>query len=99
ERTAQHRRRVRAGVHADGVLGARLDAEAADDAAQLVDLEADGELLDGLALVLAGLDVDALRGAGGGAHVASHAARRAVHARHEAVHAAISRRVRLAFLG
>src|SRR5207248_10488585 len=88
--------RVRASVHTAGVLGARLHAEPADDAAQLVDLEAHRELLDRLVLVFAGLDVDALRRAGGGAHVAGHAARLAVHARHQPVHAAVPGRIRLA---
>src|SRR5207248_11694128 len=62
ERPRQHGGRVRAGVHADRVLRARLDAEAADDAAELVDLESDRVLLDRLIVVLARLDVDALRG-------------------------------------
>src|SRR5207237_5109840 len=57
------------------------------------------ELLDRLVLVLARLDVDALRRAGGGAHVAGHAARLSVDARDEPVHPAISRRVLLALLG
>ena len=34
---------VHAGVHADGVARARLDAEAAEDAAQLVDHERAGK--------------------------------------------------------
>src|SRR2546426_9965936 len=46
QRPREHRRRVGSGVHPDGVLRAGLDAEAADDAAQLVDLEAHRELLD-----------------------------------------------------
>src|SRR4051794_20618145 len=83
-------------VHPDGVLRASLDAEAADDASQFVDLESDRVLLDGLLVVLAGLDVDALRGAGGRAHVAGDAAGTAVEARHEPVHAPVPRRVRLA---
>src|SRR5205085_6805528 len=41
ERSRQHRRGVGARIHADGVLRARFDAEAADDAAELVDLESD----------------------------------------------------------
>src|SRR6266853_2989774 len=99
QRPREHRRSVRPGVHPDGVLRAGLDAEAADDAAQLVDLEPDRVLLDGLVLVLARLDVDALRRAGGGAHVAGHAARAAVGTHRQAVHAAVARRVRLALLG
>src|SRR5512140_2290775 len=98
QRPREHGRRVRAGVHADGVLGARLDAEAADDAAQLVDLEAHRVLLDGLVVVLARLDVDALGGAGGGAHVAGHAAGLAVGAGNQPVHAAVPGRIRLALL-
>src|ERR1700709_1810449 len=64
ERTREDRRSVRPGVHADGVLRAGLDAETADDAAELVDLEPHRILLDGLDVVLAGLDVDALGRAG-----------------------------------
>src|SRR4051812_50120538 len=81
-------------VHPDGVLRACLDAEAADDASQFVDLEPDRVLLDGLLVVLAGLDVDALRGAGGRAHVTGDAARTAVDARHEPVHPPGARRGR-----
>src|SRR5437868_12394911 len=96
ERARQHGGRVRARVHPDRVLRAGLDAEAADDAAQLVDLEADRVLLDGLVVVLAGLDVDALRGAGSRAHVAGDAARAAVRARGQAMHAAVAGRIGLA---
>src|SRR5256712_230319 len=99
QRPREHRRRVGSGVHPDGVLRAGLDAEAADDAAQLVDLEAHRELLDRLVLVLARLDVDALRRAGRRAHVAGHAARLSVDARDQAVHAAVPRRVGLALVG
>src|SRR5205085_153610 len=81
------------------ILRASLDAETADDAAQLVDLKADRELLDRLVLVLARLDVDALRRAGRRAHVAGDAARLSVDARDQAVHAAVPRRVRLALVG
>src|SRR5439155_12662997 len=90
---------VRGGVPPDGVLRARIDAQAADDAAQLVDLEPHRVLLDGLVLVLARLDVDALRGTRRRAHVAGDAARRSVDARYQAVHAAVARRVRLALVG
>src|SRR5438309_2123473 len=99
ERARQHRGRVRARVHPDGVLRAGLDAEAADDAAELVDLEADRILLDRLIVVFASLDIDALRGAGGRAHVAGDAARTAVGTRGQAVHAAVAGRVWLALFG
>src|SRR5207253_6474870 len=99
QRPRKHGGRVGPGVHPDRVLRAGLDAEAADDAAQLVDLEADRILLDRLIFVLAGLDVDALRGAGGRAHVAGDAARAAVGTRGQAVHAAVARRIRLALFG
>src|SRR5262245_57684405 len=73
---------VDARVHADGVAGARLDAEAAEHAAQLVDDEARREALVAAPFVarrvLAGLDVDALRRARRRAAEARHAARRAV---------------------
>ena len=46
-RARVRRRRVLAGVHPDRVLRAGLDAEAAHDAAQLVDHELDRVLLDG----------------------------------------------------
>src|SRR5690606_25233375 len=87
-------------IHADGVLRARLHAQAADDAAQLIDHEAGRVLLDDLALVgrvgrlvLTRLDVDALRRADGRAHVAGHAARLAVLARDQPVQAAVARRL------
>src|SRR6266850_5383648 len=99
QRPREHRGSMRPGVHPDGVLGAGLHTEAANDAAQLIDLEPDRELLDGLDLVLARLDVDALRRAGRRAHVASHAARLSVDARDQPVHAPVSGRIRLALLG
>src|SRR5437868_2726912 len=99
ERARQHRGRVRARVHPDRVLRAGLDAEAADDAAELVDLEADRILFDRLIFVFAGLDIDALRGAGGRAHVAGDAARTAVGTRGQTVHAAVAGRVWLALFG
>src|SRR5690349_4115378 len=49
---------VLAGVHADGVAGAGLDAQTADDAAQLVDLEDRRALLVSVAGLL-GNDGDA----------------------------------------
>ena len=71
--------RVHAGVHPDGVAGAGLDAEAAEDAAQLVDDERLGEALVAAARValrvLGGLDGDALRRARGRAAEAGDAAR------------------------
>src|SRR5687768_13412456 len=60
------RHRVDSGVHADGVTRARLDAEPAEDAPQLVDDELHGVALVAATLValgvLARFDVDALRG-------------------------------------
>ena len=46
QRPREHRRRMRPGVHPDRVLRARLHAEPADDAAQLVDHEPHRVLLD-----------------------------------------------------
>jgi hypothetical protein len=72
------RRGVNPGVHADCIHWAGFDAEAAEDAAQLVDHEALGEALVAAARVafgiLAGFDVNALRGARGRAAQAGHAA-------------------------
>jgi hypothetical protein len=82
---------------------AGLDAEAAEDAAQLVDDEGLGEALvaaAGVALgVFAGLDGDALRGAGGGAAEAGDAAGRAVLAQRQAVQAAEALGIRALLLG
>src|SRR5215211_2773804 len=52
---------VGAGVHPDGVARAGLDAEPTDHAAELVDLEARGALLDALLVALLGDDRDAVR--------------------------------------
>src|SRR6478735_1714209 len=96
-------RGVDAGVHANGVTRARLDAEAAEDAAQLVDHEAQREALVAAARiafrVLARFDMDALRRARGRATQTSDAARRTVVTLSEPVHAARSRRVRALLLG
>ena len=80
-------------VHADGVLGAGLHAEAAEHALAEVDVEALGHLLDLGIRVLAGHDVDAVRGAHRLAHHAGDAARRAVLPPHEAVQGPQPRRV------
>ena len=79
-------------AHEDRLLGAGVHAEAAVDAAQEVDLEAGGVLLDVLLRALPGLDVDALGGAHGRAHVAGHALGGAVLARGEEVDAAVAAR-------
>src|SRR5262249_15350885 len=81
-----------AGVHADGVLRASLDAEAAEYALAEIDVEALGHLLDLWVRVLFRHDVDAARGAHGLAHHARDAARRAVLPAHQAVQRAQSRR-------
>src|ERR1700722_1212888 len=66
-----------AGVHADGIARTRLDAVPTKDAAKLVDHEADRIAFVPVTLVplgiLAGVDVDALRGARGRATQAGHA--------------------------
>ena len=66
----------------DGVRGAGLDAVAAEDAAVVVDVVDLGVALGGgdalLLGVLGGLDVDAVRGAGGGAEEAGDALLQAV---------------------
>src|SRR5512143_1552018 len=80
--------RVDVGVHANGVARAGLDAEAAVDAAQGVDLVAQGELLDVRVGMLAGLDEDAVGGTGGGAEEAGGATHRVVLLEREAVAAA-----------
>src|SRR6185295_5213432 len=79
-------------AHDDRLLGAGVDAEAAVDAAEQVDLEAGRVLLDRLLGPLARLDVDALGRADGRAHVAGHALRRAVLALGQDVDAAVAAR-------
>src|SRR5688572_18738545 len=92
-----------AGIHADGIARTSLDAEAAEDAAQLVDHETLGEALVatlGVTFgILAGFDVDALRRARGRTAQTSHAARRAVVAMGQAVQPAKARRIGPALLG
>src|SRR5271157_4724861 len=61
------------GVHADGVAGASLDTQAAHHAAKLVDLKNARPLLDARVLGFFGNDADAMGGASGGTHHASHA--------------------------
>src|SRR5690242_296501 len=94
---------VDAGIHADRVAGAGFDAEAAEDAAQLVDDEALREALVAAARiafgVLAGFDVDALRGARRRAAEARDATRGAVVAVREAVHAPKAGRIGPPLLG
>src|SRR5882724_3334900 len=94
---------VNAGVHADCVDRAGFDAEAAEDAAQLVDHEALWEALVAPARVafriFGGFDVNALCRASGGAAQARDAARRAVLALREPMYAAEARRVRSLLLG
>src|SRR5690606_23082059 len=86
----------------DGVARARLDAEATEDAAELVDHELDRVALGAAALVALGvfarLDIDALRGARGRAAEARDAARAPVIADGEAMHAAEALRVRTLLL-
>src|SRR5258708_21613249 len=60
--------------HVDGIFRAGVDAVAAEDTAEQIDVVADGELLARTG-VLAGLDGDALGRARRRAHVARHAAR------------------------
>ena len=83
------RDRVDARVHADGIAGAGLDAEAAEDAAELVDDELHRVALVAAALValgvLARLDVDALRRARRRAAEARDATRARVVAEREAM--------------
>src|SRR5262249_43315665 len=78
------RMHVDAGVHANGVARAGLDAETADDALQLVDLEENRELLVGIG-ALARVDRDAMRRAHRRTEHARDAADRAVLALHQAV--------------
>src|SRR5260370_9862795 len=76
------------------VLGAGLDAEAAEDALAEVDVEPLRDLLDLRVRMLGGHDVDAVGRAHRLAHHAGHSARRAVLAAHQPVQAAQAWRVR-----
>src|SRR5882724_5111436 len=80
-------RRVVAGVHANGVARAGLDAESAEDAAKLVDDERPRKALVAAPLValriLGRLNADALRGTSRRAAEARDAARRSVVAKRE----------------
>src|SRR5262249_10571739 len=87
------RQRVHAGIHANRVARARLDAQTAGDAAQLVDLEHRRALLDRLRGALLGDDRDAVGRADRRAAHAGDAANGAVIAQHEAVEAAEPLRV------
>jgi hypothetical protein len=93
---------VDARVHSDRIHGTRLDAEAAKNAAQLVNHEALWEALVAASWipfwVLTGFDVNALRRTRRGAAQASNATRRAVFALREAVYAAEARGVRALLL-
>ena len=97
-------RGVHAGVHADGVAGARLDAVAAEDAAQLVDHErARGSARSRGAGrprgYSAGVDVDALRGARREQHRQATQRGEPSSRMREAVHAAEALRVGALLLG
>src|SRR4051812_5292156 len=98
-RAAVDRLGVLEGVHADGVAGAGLGAQPAHHAAELVDLEDLGPLLDAAVGGLLGDDGDAVGGADRGAHHAGHAAGLAVVAQHQAVQAAVAGRIRRLLLG
>src|ERR1051325_641769 len=69
---------MEAGVHAYRVARTGLDAKAAIDAAQRIDLVAHGDFFPRFVGILARLDVDALGRAGGGAEKAGGAAHAAV---------------------
>ena len=78
--------------HADRVFRTRLDAQAAEDAARVVDLEADRELRVGdVGRIEPRLDLDHLGRAHGRAHVAGDALRLAVGALGQDVLAAVER--------
>src|SRR5204862_5217270 len=81
-------------IHADGVLGTRFHAVAAEDAFPEVDVEPLRHLLDLGVRMLVGHDVDAARRAHGLAHHAGHAPRRAVLATDEPVQRAQPRGIR-----
>src|SRR5581483_842302 len=91
--------RVSAGVHADRVARASLDAKAAVNAAQGVDLVADRKLLDRPVGILAGLDVDAFRGTRGGAEKTGRALHTAVVLQRQAMAPAESVGIGRALLG
>src|SRR5262249_8254683 len=86
-------------IHADGIARTRFHAHPTVDALQGVDLVAHRVLLDGRVGVLAGLDVNALRRAGGGAQEARRAAHRAVGLERQPVRPAVALRVLLPLLG
>src|SRR6478609_1100586 len=71
-------RRVNASVHANGVARTGFNTEATEDAAQFVDHEALGVTLKAFPLLVSAvitcLNMNALRGAGGGATQARHTA-------------------------
>src|SRR4029077_986078 len=86
------------GVHPDGVARARLDAHAAVDALEGVDLVAHRVLLDRRIGMLAGLDVDALGRTRGGAEEARRAPDRAIGLEREPMRSPVAFRVHLALL-
>src|SRR5262245_40882432 len=90
---------MRSGIHANSVAGASLDAVAAINTAQSVDFIADRKLLYRLVRVLAGFDVNALRGTCGGAQKARRTLHRAVVFERKPVAAAIRVRIGPALLG
>src|SRR5919106_3174508 len=49
-------------IHANGITGAGLDAEAAIDTAQRIDLVANGKFFDGVVRILAGFNVNTFGG-------------------------------------
>src|SRR3569623_1600160 len=90
---------VDAGGHANRIARAGLDAQAADHAAQLVDLEERRALLDRLGIRFLGDDRDAVGRADRRAAHARDAANRAVLAQHQPVKAAEALRIRDLLLG
>src|SRR5262245_26486219 len=97
------RHRVDAGVHADRVARTGLDAEATEDAPELVDDELHGEALVAATLrafrILSRLDVDALRGTRRRTTETRNAARASIIARRQPMHASEALRVRTPLLG
>src|SRR5262249_28676857 len=91
--------RMYVGVHANGVAGARLDAVAAVDAAQRVDLVARRILLYRGILALGCLDVDALRGTGRRAEKARRTTHGAILLERQAVASSVVITIALALFG
>src|SRR3954447_25027393 len=93
---------MHSGIHTNGVAGARFDAIAAENAAQLVDHEALRKALIAAPRItfriFAGFDVNTLRGTRRRAAQARDATRRAVFAVREPMQAAEARRIGAALL-